>query len=232
MTFAQMLAETELLYESINSSAAPGFTTTEWGQIFTVAQRTVVRKILEEGVTRDSFNMLAIEKLIRSDSYISFTTDSYFKNSIGGLAQALDITVKAFDTMFFWVLDEYIETGVDATLVTNIPIKRISFDFYRINIDNPFRAPNTDEGYWLLQYNNIPIFITDGTAITKYCVVGVHHPDNYPIGVTYGYPAVGGEASCLNKGVHSKIVEEAVTLARMSVIDAPGYQLSMTEFNK
>jgi hypothetical protein len=32
--------------------------------------------------------------------------------------------------------------------------------------------------------------------------------------------------------VHYRIVEEAVTLARMSVVDQAGYQLAVTEFNK
>jgi len=225
MTFTEMRSEAELLYESINSSAAPGFTNAEWGQILTIAQRKVVEDILKDGVTKNAFNMLAIEKLLQPDSYTSFSTDTHFKNSTGTSAVCLNIVTKVFETKFYWIIDEYVETASYG----NIPIKRVSFDFYRVNIENPFRSPNPIDGYWLLQYNNVPVFITDGTVITKYCIVGVHHPDLYPIALGTGYPV---EASCLNEGVHSKIVEEAVTLARMSVIDAQGYQLSMTEFNK
>lgn len=225
MTFAEFRAETELLYESINSSAAPGFTDSEWGQILTTAQRKVVLRILEEGVNKNAFNQLAIEKLLKADSYTSFTTDGHFKNSSGTAAQTIDIGVKALDTQFFWIVDEYAITAAK----TNIPLKRISFDFYRINIENPFRKPNDEDGFWLLQYNNKPVFITDGTAITGYYLVGCHHPDIYPIGTGLTY---GTEGSCLNEGVHSKIVEEAVNLARMSVVDVNGYQLAVTEFAK
>lgn len=225
MTFAEMRSETELLYESINSSAAPGFTTAEWGQILTIAQRKVVHKILEEGVTRDSFNILAIEKIIKNDSYTAFTTNNHFKNTDDTSAQALNVGAKTFDTQFYWVIDEYVTTSAK----TNIPLKRVSFDFYRVNVNNPFRKPNDIDGFWILQYNNIPIFITDGTAITGYYIVGVYHPDIYPIADGTSY---NGHGSCLNEGVHSKIVEEAVNLARMSVIDAQGYQLSLAEFNK
>jgi len=225
MIYAEFRAETELLYESLNSSAAPGFTDTEWGQILTAAQRKVVHNILNEGVTRDSLNILAIEKLIRSDSYTAFSTDSYFKNSDDTDAQIINIGTKVFETKFFWILDEYIETAS----ATNIRLKRISFDFYRANIDNPFRTPNVTDGFWVLQYNNVPVFITDGTTITGYYIMAVHHPDNYPIGTGITY---GTEGSCLNEGVHSKIVEQAVKLAKMSVDDAQGYQLALAEFAK
>lgn len=223
MTFSEMRTEAELLYESINSSDAPGFTSDEWGQLLTVGQRRVVLRILEEGITKDAFNQLAIEHLIKSDTYSAFTTNAHFKNTDGTSARSLNITLpggKVFDSKFFWILDEYVSTAS----ATNIPVIRITYDFYRINKDNPFRKPEASYGYWILQYNNIPVFITDGTAITGYYIVGVHHPDNYPISTT---------SDCvLNESVHSKIVEEAVTLARMSVTDPQGYQLSLAEFSK
>jgi len=220
MTVTQMRDETELLYESINSSTAPGFIDEEWEIILTAAQRKVVVDILKEGVTRDSFNVLSIEALIQPDTYTAFTTDTFFKNSDDSAAQTINTGVKAFETKFFWVLNEYADTAID----TNIRLDRISFDFYRANIGNPFRMPNSEDGFWLLQYNNKPVFITDGTAITKYSIMGVYHPDNYNL-------VIGGTC-VLNEGVHSRIVEKAVELAHMSVIDPQGYQLALTEFAK
>jgi hypothetical protein len=220
MTVTQMRTETELLYESINSSAAPGFIDAEWGIILTAAQRKVVIDILKEGVTRNSLNILAIEKLIQPDSYTVFTTDTYFKNSDDTSAQVINTGSKVFETKFFWILDEYVDTAS----IVNIKVQRISFDFYRVNIDNPFRKPNSTDGFWLLQYNNKPVFITDGTTITKYSIIGVYHPDNYPL-------VIGGTC-VLNEGVHSMIVEKAVELAHMSVVDPNGYQLALTEFSK
>jgi len=220
MTVNQIRDETELLYESINSSAAPGFINAEWEIILTAAQRKVVFDILKEGVTRNSFNMLAIEKLIQPDTYTSFSADTFFKNSDDSAAQTINTGVKAFESKFFWVLDEYADTATD----TNIRLDRISFDFYRTNIDNPFRKPNSEDGFWLLQYNNQPVFITDGTTITKYSIIGAYHPDNYNL-------TMGGTC-VLNEGVHSRIVEKAVELAHMSVVDPQGYQLALAEFAK
>ena len=231
MTFNEMRSEAELLYESINSSAAPGFTDEEWGQLLTIGQRRVVLRILEEGVNKNAFNQLAIEKIIQRDEYDDFTTDLHFKNSTGTPAQTLLIVApgKPFDTDFFWIVDEYVKT----VATDNIPLKRITFDFYRSNLRNPFRVPDVDENFWVLQYNGLPIFITDGAVITGYYIVGVEHPDKYPIGPGIFYPDPSGtEASVLNESVHSKIVEEAVTLARMSVVDAQGYQLALAEFAK
>lgn len=225
MTFEQMRAETELLYESINSAPAPGFTNIEWGQILTVAQRRVVTNILNQGITKNAFNIASIEALVKADVYIDFQMDTHFKNTDGTSAQILDNAVKALDSRYFWIIDEYATTGVK----TNIPLKRRSFDFYRINIDNPFRQPNDTDGYWIVQYNNTVVFITDGRDMEAYNVLGCYHPDLYPIGegITYGT-----EGSCLNIGVHSKIVEEAVKIARMSVEDAQGYQLAIADFSK
>jgi hypothetical protein len=215
MTFLEMKAEAELLYESINSSAAPGFTDDEWGIILTRSQHSVVEDILHKGVTRDASTMLAIEILFKTVSYSSFITDSYFKNADGTPASILNTTL---DNKIIWILDEYADTSA----VNNIRLRRVSFDFYRINLDNPFRHPDVADCFWILQKNNVPVFITDGSQITAYYVLGVYHPDNYPINST---------TDCiLNSGVHCQIVEGAVKIARMSVIDPQGYQLAVANF--
>ena len=223
MTFVEMRREAELLYESINSSDAPGFTDAEWGYILTAAQRKVVRRILNDGINRNAFNQLSIEFLVKEDDYTVFTTDPHFKNTDGTVARRLNITPpvgKAFDSTYFWILDEYAITSDKS----NIPLIKINYDFYRKNIENPFRTPNSVDGFWMLQYDNAPVFITDGSLVSGYYVVGVQHPDNYPINASHD--------CMLNGGIHSDIVQEAITLARMSVTDAQGYQLSLAEFSK
>jgi hypothetical protein len=238
MTFEQMHSEAELLYESINSSAAPGFTDAEWAQLLTIGQRKVVLRILNEGINKNTFNQMALEKLVQSDVYTAFTDDTYFRNADGTFAKRLDPSVKVFESKFFWMLDEYVSTGTRS--VTNIPVKHITYDYYRINLDNSYRTPSATEGYWILQNNtdpllsesSYPVFITDGIDVTEYCVIGVYHPDNYPIESGTTYPSTGTQASILGEGAHYKIVEEAVTLARMSVTDPQGYQLSLAEFAK
>jgi hypothetical protein len=93
MTFTQMRSEAELLYESINSSLAPGFTDSEWGQLLTIAQRKVVEDILKEGISKNAFNMLAIEKLVNTASYLVFVANTHFKNSNGTSAFALSVVM-------------------------------------------------------------------------------------------------------------------------------------------
>jgi hypothetical protein len=217
MTFLEMRHEAELLYESINSSAAPGFTDEEWGIILTRSQHSVVEEILKKGVVRDASTELAIEILFKTNSYSSFENDDYFKNADGSAAKR---STAILNDKFIWILDEYADTAS----LNNIRLRRITFDFYRINLDNPFRHPHPETGFWIVQKDNIPVFITDGTAITSYNVLGVEHPDNYPIDSTHD--------CILNKGVQCAIIEAAVKLARMSVIDTAGYQLAMAEFNK
>jgi len=243
-----MMKEAELLYESLNSSNAPGFLEEEWGQLFTIAQRKVVINILKEGVNKNAFNQLAISPLIQEQIYYDtdFEGDTHFKETN---KQTVSLRLKStvqFETKFFWILDEFVilmdTSTVPATNHFQVPVKRITYDFYRINLDNPFRTPTEDDGYWLLQHNNGVTIIgnrgLDGQpTVTSYHIIGVYHPDNYPIvsGVTYPPPPVGftgTQASVLNPSVHPKIVEEAVTLARMSVTDAQGYQLAVAEFNK
>jgi len=221
MNCIEMRTEAELLYESINSSDSPGFTDTEWASLLTIAQRRIVTSILVDGINKNAFNQLAIEPIVRKVGYVPAATDTHFKNTDGiTFAPAL---AGGIATEFFWILDEYVTTAGEK----NIPIKRITYDFYRLNLKNPFRIPDEEEGYWVLQYNDSLVFITDGTAITGYSIVGVHHPDNYPIGI-----ATPAGDCILNEGVHSLIVEEAVKLARMSVTDMQGYQLALAEFAK
>jgi hypothetical protein len=237
MTFEQMHKEAELLYESIDSSAAPGFTDEEWGQLLTIGQRKVVLNILKEGIRSNTFNSLALERLVLRDSYVGcFAGDNFYKNTDGTAAWRM---TDPFEPKFFWVLDEFVNVvgGSD-----NIPVKHITYDFYTVNIKNPFREPNADIGYWILNYStstplsattNYPVFITNGEEVSAYVVIGVLHPDNYPIESGTTYPTVGGtEASCLNPSVHYMIVEESVKLARMSVVDTQGYQLALAEFAK
>lgn len=65
MTFAEMKSRAEILYESIDSSDAPGFTQTEWGEIFTQAQYEVVNGILEQGAGRNAPNRRALDAIIK-----------------------------------------------------------------------------------------------------------------------------------------------------------------------
>jgi len=212
MIFAEMRTEVEILYEFVNSNAAPGFTDAEWGTIFTAAQRRIVLKILADGVANGAFNRLAIEALIKTIQYNTWTTSTYYLNTDGTAAKELDDT---FDVTLFWILDEY----VTSSTYPRIPLKTITFEEYQANLSNPFKKPDLLEGFWVIHKTGVPTIITDGTTILLYNIVGVEHPDNYAI--------ASGSDCVLNESVHSLIVADAMKLARMSVNDAEGFQIAV-----
>jgi hypothetical protein len=225
MTFAEMRTETEVLYEFVNSANAPGFTDAEWGTIFTAAQRNVVYEILKEGIAANAKNQIAISYLITSESITTaeITTDGQYYNSDGTAAFTFTgAALAGMDNMFFWILDEYVSTATS----NRIRLNRISFDHYQKNLDNPYAQPNDTEGYWILSIRNAnlanshrPVIITDGTTPTGYEMMGVKHPDQYPI---------DDSNNCLlNESIHSDIVKEAVALAKFSVDDPQGFQLAL-----
>jgi len=225
MTFAEMRTEVEVLYEFVNSANAPGFTDAEWGTIFTAAQRNVVYRILNEGIAANAKNQIAISYLIETQTITDIETTTFYLNSGGTAAYTIDVDLDAdsfVDEEFFWILDEYASS---ATL-SRIRLNRITFNHYQKNLDNPYAQPSTIEGFWILSVQdatndntNRPIIITDGTAITSYNLVGVKHPDTYPI---------DDSNNCLlNESIHSDIVKEAVALAKFSVDDPQGFQMAL-----
>lgn len=224
MIFAEMRDEAQILYESINSADAPGFTNAEWGDIFTLAQRRVVRRILERGLEENIISMTALAPLINEEETSTITTDDYFLNSDGTAAFTLDTTTSYIPAKYFWMLDEYVVTATE----DRIPLLRKSFHFYQKNLDNPYASPSVEEGYWVISVldedndnTHRPVFITDGSEPTEYHYVAVEHPDEHAI--------ADGSNCVLNESIHGDIVREAVVIAHMSVIDPNGFQLVVTE---
>ena len=223
MTFAEMRLETQILFESINSDAAPGFSDTEWGYIFTVAQRQVVLNLLREGIALDTRNSLILTPLIVSGELAVGATDDFYLNSDDTAAQTIDTAVVHFPDEVFWILDEYVETAT----ISRIPLLSKTYEFYQKNLDNPYDGPSTIEGFWVMRRNddsaatefNRPVFISDGTAITSYHYLGVEHPDQYSIAL--------GSDCVLHESIHGDIVKLAVKLAHLSVIDPNGFQLAV-----
>ena len=226
MTFEEMRYETEILYESINSNPSPGFDDTEWAVILTASQRRVVRKILRDGINSNSTNRVALTSLIKVNSYASFSDSEYYLNLDGTPARELDSVVIGdinFDNTIFWILDEYVTTED----LSRVPLVPITFEEYQSNFNNPFKKPiaNNVEGFWVLNKlsnatgEESPTIITDGTVLTGYKIIGVVHPDNFPI--------ASGSDCVLNEWVHADIVMDAVKLAHMSVLDANGFQLAI-----
>jgi hypothetical protein len=226
MLFSEMTQEVKVLYESINSSTAPGFTNSGWQILLNVAQRKLIWDILNKGLTKDAFTMRMLEPITVFDEDTTLiTTVEYFLNSNN--TSAFGATL---DTSIFWILDEYLI----ATGQTRIPLKRITYDFYQDNLRNPYKKPGTDvdSKFWVISsashgsYNTI--IITDGTTLTDpiYKVIGVYHPDENEISIADVYT---NGCSKLLKAAHPLIVERAVGLAHLAVTDPEGYQLQVMD---
>lgn len=227
MTFAEIKRETEILYESINSSDAPGFRDSEWQIILNMAQRKVIWDILRKGLTKDAFTLRMLEPITvyESDSTPYGSNVDYYLNSddSGALGFTLDEKV-------FWILDEYLKTDD----YDRIPLKRITYDFYQDNLKNPYKKPGVkeDEKFWVISsfnstnYNTV--IISDGTTLTNpaYNTIGVEHPDENEIDIADGYT---NGCSILSKAAHPLIVERAVKLAHLAVLDPEGFQLQLAE---
>lgn len=225
MLFSEMKQEVKILYESINSSAAPGFTNSGWQTLFNIAQRKLIWDILNKGLTKDAFTMRMLEPItIYNDDNTAAEVD-YFLNSDNTAAKGFEL-----DDKIFWILDEYLKDDT----YNRIPLKRITYDFYQDNLKNPYKKPalGTDGKFWVISstvgatYNTV--VITDGTTLANpvYKVVGIYHPDENEISIADAYD---NGCSKLLKAAHPLIVERAVELAHLAVIDPQGYQLQVAE---
>lgn len=227
MLFSDMKQEIKILYESINSSDAPGFTNSEWQVILNAAQRKLVWGILNKGLTKDAFTMRMLEPIIVYANNDANIDVDYYLNSDNTAAKGF-----LLDEDIFWLLDEYLT----CTEYNKISLKRITYDFYQDNLKNPYRKPgvDTDGKFWVIasavpgagNYNTV--IISDGSTLTSpiYKTMGVYHPDNSEIDIADGYT---NGCSILSKAAHPLIVERAVELAHLAVTDPEGYQLQVTE---
>jgi len=220
-----MTQEVKILYESINSSAAPGFTNSGWQTLLSIAQRKLVWDILNKGLTKDAFTMRMLEPITIYDDNDTAAEVDYFLNSDDTAAKGFEL-----DDKIFWILDEYLKDDTH----NRIQLKRITYDFYQDNLKNPYKKPalGTDGKFWVISstvgatYNTV--VITDGTTLTNpvYKVVGIYHPDENEISIADAYD---NGCSKLLKAAHPLIVERAVELAHLAVTDPQGYQLQVAE---
>jgi len=225
MLFADMKRETKVLYESINSSAAPGFTDSDWQILFNAAQRKLIWDILKKGLTKDAFTMRMLEPITVYCTDATTSAVDYFLNSDDSAALGFEL-----DDAIFWVLDEYLSD----TTHDRIPLKRITYDFYQANLHNPYKKPGIDDDkyFWVISStvdaSSNTVVITDGTTLitATYHAIGIQHPDENPISQADVYT---NGCSKISKAAHPLIVERAESLAHLAVTDPEGYQLQLAE---
>ena len=81
LSASQMLYETKILYESIASSAAPGYTNREWSVILTQAQEELINEMYLDGIEKDDFNKRVMQSLVTNTTRTAFTASDIFEYS-------------------------------------------------------------------------------------------------------------------------------------------------------
>jgi len=252
MTAAEMKYEGEILYESIASGDAPGYTNKEWSYLLTAGQEKVIKDIIDKGLDREEKYKKAISPLLTPEVAATLTDNTTnLPNSVRTVITS---------TLTYPVLGVTMERCVveisDNPVVTKIvTVKPISHDYYMANIRNPHKKPNKKYVYWRLdEYVDgakVHVLITDiadvdivdETVDISYKYVAIAKPRpiivpdaNYATGSIDGEnfsnhtDLITGAWNCLlGEIVHRWIVQEAVNIAYASDRDQIGYQISNAE---
>ena len=250
LTASEMMYEAKILYESIASADAPGFTPREWSVLLTQAQEKVVNELCRN-LDKDEFSRKQLSNLINYGHISSGITDGtrltgYSDCSIVPLT-SLNETVQGFvyKPLFF-----YEQRGHTSTL-TNIKIKEVDQEYPWANLENPYKKPSKLT-FWQLPYkDDSVIVITNSGLLTHYYTSYIKKP--YPIIVpssTYtntmtleGYNLYTGLNSdgnlirtygidCkLHVSLHRTIVQESASLAKALNKEDKAFQLQQMQEN-
>jgi hypothetical protein len=219
---SEMKYEFKIIYESIASADAPGYTDRELSVLLTQAQEKVVLDICSDGADKDEFNRRALSTLFTSNTQTSFTAGTY-PNSY----------VVTIPTDYLFALNERGSSTGTGYVRNNIEVKSISYDTYNANIYNPFYKPY-EWLFWRLVADGKPTVITDGGTLSSYKIDYIKKPTPIIITtLTTGQEIEGSyltAADCtLDHSIHRKIVYKAAELAKMAIQDQMGYQLQNVE---
>lgn len=252
LTASEMMYEVKVLYESIHSSAAPGFTPREWSVLLTQAQEKVVLGLCPQ-LDKDSFTRIKLASLINygvittGASIVSAVAITGYANSCRVSLTSLNETVQGY---IYKPLFYYEQRGTTSTL-TNVKIMEETEDYIWQNLENPYKNPGK-YGFWQLPYKDESVIvITSGGLLTHYYTAYVKKP--YPIIVPWasyttamtleGYNLSSGTnpdggsvktagVNCrLHESLHREIVREAALLAKATNKDQIAVQLQKMQEN-
>ena len=228
LTAPEMWYEARLLYESIASADAPGYTSRDWSLILTQAQEKVLRDIIDEGVEKNDTNKLILSPITKTISNLSIAADTSVV-----IPNAYSVVENTFNP--FHIEAEFVYNS--AVTPTNlIPVKPIEWDDYGILIDNPYEKPSTNVIFWKIVTDGKVVIVGDGSVVNKYLVTYIARPVPIVVDTLSAPQAIEGITTITNcslhHSVHRKIVEKAASLANAYIKDQVGYQISSVEENK
>ena len=222
MTSQEMSKEFNIVFESVASMNAPGYTEYEKSVLLTQAQQDIAIEVAQKGLDSNDYARTVIGKLMTD--YTGIVPSA---NTSLTLGNAYDVTLPA---EFFY---PYIEFAVTSTPTYQRVCKPVDYDSLYTTISNPYSNPYNDM-YWRIFHNGKMIIITDGKTLTG--LKGVYLTKPTPI-LTASTPAftIDGVLNTatvdpiLSPIVHREIVYRAAMKAYAAMKDQAGYQLQNAE---
>ena len=222
LTAKQMVYEARILFESIASNDAPGFTDREWSVLLTNAQNKIVYEIYKLGFDKDEESRGIISSLLEPLTISDFTEAE--------LPNSFKVTLPR-DCMYITMDRCYLKNNVPVRLIT------MHQEAYFTNIDNPFLKPSKQK-FWKIVNDDSRLIITDGSVPVQYKGQYIKRP--HPIIVSdlpvdKGIESIDGQevivqSDCkLHPNVHRRIVEVAAKLAYAATLNPEGYQIQSIE---
>ena len=240
LTAAEMRYESKLIYESIVSGDAPGYTAREWSELLTQAQEYEVQKVIEDGLDNNEINRKSIDRLITNEVVSGGSIVS------GDLDNSYSVQLA---TNYYHILNKY--ANLTTSSQDHIKVLPISHQAYKSNINNPTKKPyvddNNNEGLvWELVTNDaskrqILIVIPTGYVLTNVTIdylkdpVPIIVPFAYASGTIEGLDLTANQAGLdceLSSIIQRNIVKRAADLAAAYSRDKLGYQLQKIEGNE
>jgi hypothetical protein len=220
MTSQEMSREFNIVFESVASMNAPGYTEYEKSVLLTQAQEDIAIEVAQKGMDSNDYARTVLEKLLTNySSLVVAANTSLFPSN------AYRVTLPA--TFFYPFIEFAITTGTN----TNRAVKPIDYNSYYTNISNPYANPYKDL-YWRVYENGYLTIITDGTALTNIKGLYVAKPSPIITAILVGNTIDGLTAitqPVLNPIVHREIVYRAAMKAYAAMKDQAGYQLQNAE---
>jgi hypothetical protein len=233
MTAAEMLKMVEIVYESIASNNAPGYSEYEWSILLSEAQEEVIKNVIKEGAEKDDFNKLAIQTLSKRVANNTITTYPH-------IPYAFSVAQDVLSLNDVWAIYKEVINNSP-----KIKVKPISFDFYADNIKNPYKKP-TEKLAWRIVTGiatEIIIVLPANTPLTSYELYYIGKPSPIIVPGTPVYDTIFGTlvtSSIFTNGldcnlstlVHTDIVHLAAERAKLYISDLQGWQAHLAQIKK
>jgi len=237
MTSQEMSKEFNIVFESVASMNAPGYTEYEKSILLTQAEYDITIETAQVASDTNDYARTILAKLLTP--YTGLGAPTQATNVFGNTNTVRAYTITLSTTLgleFFYPFVEFAVTGSGGTAYERA-CKPIDYNTYYTSLSNPYAKPYVDL-YWRLYDGDHLTIITDGTALTTPYLKGLYVKKPTPIITTAAAPAFtidgylntdGVKNSQLNEIIHREIVYRAAMKAYAAMKDQAGYQLQNAE---